>query len=253
MDPLLGPALLLALWGAVVSLDERGLFLGGFAHPLIAGSTAGWLAGEPWVGLWTGFLFQAIWPARVESGGNVPPAGGLAAVGATAVAVALGVPTLAPGGPWLAAALLPENESLHGGFWLAIVMIGLALALAARAWEKALRGRNLRRERAALAGPEDRLGRAVGSALLEAGGRGAILVALPMLIAGGLRDTLGMRSPLTSEWLDAAAAWMVPAFLALGLGGVAWTLRRPARAAILDWVLGAAAGTVAAVVWEQLR
>lgn len=247
--------LLLALWGAIVSLDERGIFFGGLASPLIAGMIAGTLVGEPSIGIWTGFLFQAIWPVRIDSGGNIPPAGGLAAVGATGVAVALGAPTSGPG-VWFpvgAAHAREANADLHGAFWIAIVILGLALALAARAWERSLRAGNGARSRAAIAGGHAALRGAIRVSLVQAALRGALLVALPMILAGSISGALSVRAPAHSTWLDSAAIWLLPAFLALGIGNLAWALRRPVRTAWLDWTLGATLGAGSALLLDRLR
>lgn len=248
--------LLLATWGAIVSLDERGVFLGGFTHPLLAGAVAGALVGEPAVGLWTGFLFQAIWPVRVESGGNIPPAGGLAAVGATGIAVSLGAPT--EPGEWFAGgnvsgAVSGNASTQHGAFWIAIVILGIAIALAARAWERSLRLRNGARARKGYARGIQGLAISMRAALAEAALRGAMLVGAPALLGAWLRGSLEGRAPSHSAWLDSAAVWLLPAFLALGLGNLAWAMRKPLRAAWVDWTVGATVGAGSALLLERLR
>jgi hypothetical protein len=238
--------LLLASWGAIVSLDERGVLFGGLAHPLVAGAAAGVLVGEPAIGIWSGFLFQAVWPVRLESGGNIPPAGGLAAVGATGVAVSLGAPSLPGVASW-------PDTSQHGAFWIAVVILGLAIALAARAWERSMRLRNGARAGKGYARGEEGLAISMRAALAEAALRGGVLVGVPALLAAWLRGSLAGRSPAQSGWLDGAAVWLLPAFLALGLGNLAWALRRPLRAAWLDWTVGVTVGAGSALLLERLR
>jgi hypothetical protein len=97
------------------------------------------------------------------------------------------------------------------------------------------------------------LKRSIRAALLDAALRGAALAGVPMLLAGAMRSILINRTPAGSSWLDSAALWLAPAFLALGSGSLAWALRRPVRVVWIDWALGATLGAGSALLLDQLQ
>src|SRR5690606_25723391 len=131
--------------------------------------------------------------------------------------------------------------------------VGLAIALAARSWERSLRVRNGARARRGYARGDRALAVSMRAALAEAALRGAVLVGAPAFLAAWVHRFLAERSPAPSGWLDAAAVWLLPAFLALGLGNLAWALRGPLRTAWLDWTVGATVGAGSALLLERLR
>ncbi|MCA9755029.1 MAG: hypothetical protein KDA27_04440 [Candidatus Eisenbacteria bacterium] len=78
----------LAALGALVELDERGLFAGILRTPVLVGALTGWVVGHAALGLAIGIVFALLWPAPFRSGGHRDPSPGIAAlVGAAAVAL----------------------------------------------------------------------------------------------------------------------------------------------------------------------
>ena len=83
------PFLCLATLGALVALDERGLFGGVVRTPVLVGVLAGSLCGHTALGLSVGLVFALLWPAPFRSGGHRAMSPGLAVlVGAGAVSLA---------------------------------------------------------------------------------------------------------------------------------------------------------------------
>ncbi len=219
---------LVLLWSAVVSLDERafGSFL--FHQPLVAASLAGAIMGDARGGMVAGLVFQALWPALFPIGGNLLPAVGPASVLAGAVAgwgarAGSGAhPGWASGGAGFGS--LPAAE----GILVLAVVLGLAAAWAGRLWERGTRARNEAREALALASraPLDRaLGRALALSYADTALRGIAVAGAGLAVA-----LLVLTRPETGRALANDAAVRLGralplAAVALGLGGLLLLLR----------------------------
>lgn len=219
----------LLLWGAFVSLDERGLFATAFASPFVAALGAGLLTQDVTSGVAFGLLFHSLFPVRVESGGQVPPSAGLAGVGAVAFLWAAGArldAVILPGETHAAAGALSDRNRLATLVAPSPVIpllafgLGLGIAEAGRRWERALRKRNGVRETAAVTqyddtasvesarGPRNRdplraLRRAQVLAASESAARGAVSVAAAIALGWSLRSTAlfdHRSAPVSHAW-----------------------------------------------------
>ena len=90
--------LLLSALGGVLALDATSLGQFMISRPLVAGTLAGWLLGDPVLGLEMGAILELFHIADMPTGGSRLPEPGPASVAAVAVAVAAGgAPGLALG------------------------------------------------------------------------------------------------------------------------------------------------------------
>ncbi len=199
--------LLLCLWFAAVTADQRALGPLVLHEPLVAAGVGGLILGHPTEGWWVGLMMQAIWPGLLPLGGSFPPlAGAGALVGTT----------------WLA--WMPPAA----GAWGPSVALGAALACSGvgiRIEERLRRCNERREERIFTAGHEERatLLQAHGClGLIEAGAAGlfiaSILVVLPLALLSALSPMLTGPAAVGEAH---AQRWVTPASVGLfALGGV---------------------------------
>ena len=215
---------LLLAWGTLVAVDLVSVPQALLSRPLVAGSVAGWIAGDVEAGLRAGALLELFALDVLPIGAVRYPDYGPASVVAA---------TLAAGVPWelslgLAAAL---------GLVLA-VLGGWSLQLVRR-----MNARAIQHRAAALAAGESRaIRRLQYGALMRDAARGALLTGVGLgavsLLAHGLRLDRGTALGLTLVCIGSA--------LAAAVNGA---LRSAGRGARLRWLAaGAAAGLLLAVL-----
>jgi mannose/fructose/N-acetylgalactosamine-specific phosphotransferase system component IIC len=216
--------LLLLVWGTLVALDLVSVPQAMLSRPLVAGTVAGWLAGDVEAGLRVGALLELFALDVLPIGAVRYPDYGPAAVAGAA---------LAAGAPW----------ELGLG-----VSVGVALVLAVLGgWSlKQVRRRNARaiqRRAAALAAGESGAIR-----LLQYGGiardaaRGALLTGLGLLVAWAVASGVQLDRQ-TAVGLTLVA---IGAALSAAASGAVRSAGRDAR---LRWLAaGVAAGTLLAVL-----
>ncbi len=176
---LLGSQSVLVLLGAIVALDQVAVAQLQLAHPLVAGTLAGAIGGEPLAGALVGALMGLILAGHRPVGGVVPPDSGVASV----IAAGSFARSIWAGSD-VSAARLGSSLALA-------ILLGLILADLGRHGEAWTRRRNLRFLQAAEAeGTPGAVSRAVGSALSLAALRGALTVAVAL--------------PLVTLWLNRA-------------------------------------------------
>lgn len=215
---------LLVLWGTLVGLDLVSVPQAMISRPLVAGTVAGWLAGDMEAGLRVGVLLELFALDVLPIGAVRYPDYGPATVVAAA---------LVAGAPW------ELGLGVGVGVALVLAVIGGWSLLLVRRWNV----RAIQRRAAALAAGETGAIR-----LLQYGGlardaaRGAVLTAGGLIVAwGGARwlpldrqTAVGLTLVAIGSALSAAAAGAV---------------RSAGRGARLKWlVAGAAAGTLLAVL-----
>ncbi|MEW6487862.1 MAG: PTS sugar transporter subunit IIC, partial [Thermodesulfobacteriota bacterium] len=143
----------LVVLGALLSLDRTALFQSMASRPLVGATAAGYLLGEPLLGLASGLLLELLWLMELPVGGWIPPdesvSGVLAGVFAaaapeawgpearTACAVLLAVPA-GMGCRWLDVGVRRWNGTLLRGV-LRDLEAGRRPALARAQWAGALR------------------------------------------------------------------------------------------------------------------
>jgi mannose/fructose/N-acetylgalactosamine-specific phosphotransferase system component IIC len=217
-------AALLVLWGALVGLDLVSVPQAMFSRPLVAGTVAGWLAGDVEAGLRVGVLLELFALDVLPIGAVRYPDYGPATVAATA---------LAAGAPWE----LGLGLSVTLGLLLA-VLGGWTLQLVRRS-----NARAIQQHAAALAAGESRAIRGLQyGALLRDAARGAGLTLLGLALAGGVtryvhldrRTAVGLTLVVIGASISAAA------------GGA---VRSAGRGARLKWLLaGVATGILLLVL-----
>jgi mannose/fructose/N-acetylgalactosamine-specific phosphotransferase system component IIC len=217
-------AALLVLWGAVVGLDLVSVPQAMLSRPLVAGTVAGWLAGDTEAGLRVGVLLELFALDVLPIGAVRYPDYGPATVAAAA---------LAAGAPWE----LGLGLSVTLGLLLA-VLGGWTLQLVRRSNARAIQHHS-----AALAAGESRAIRWLQyGALLRDGSRAAGLTLLGLALAWGVtryvhldrRTAVGLTLVVIGAGISAAA------------GGAARSAGRGAR---LKWLLaGVAAGILLVVL-----
>jgi mannose/fructose/N-acetylgalactosamine-specific phosphotransferase system component IIC len=216
--------LLLVVWGTVVALDLVSVPQAMISRPLVAGTVAGWLAGDVEAGLRVGALLELFALDVLPIGAVRYPDFGPAAVAGAA---------LAAGAPW------ELGLGLSVGLALVLAVLGGWNLKQVRRWN----ARAIQRRAAALAAGESGAIR-----VLQYGGiardaaRGALLTALGLLLAWALahgvqldrRTAVGLTLVAVGTALSAAAAGAV---------------RSAGRGARLRWLAaGVAAGTLLAVL-----
>lgn len=71
-------------------LDRTAAFQFMISRPIVAAPLTGWLLGDPLIGLQVGALVELLWLGRLPVGAAIPPDDTQVAVGATAMAIAMG-------------------------------------------------------------------------------------------------------------------------------------------------------------------
>ena len=216
-------ALLLVIWGTLVGLDLVSVPQAMVARPVIAGSVAGWLAGDVEAGLRVGVLFELFALDVLPVGAVRYPDYGPATVAATA---------LAADSPWQFAL------GLSAALGLTIAVLGgFSLQLVRRANARAIQHRSA----ALAAGESSAIRQLQYGSLLRDAARGAVLTTL------GLAAAWALAEPLTA--LDRSTALGLT-LVALGCGlsaGIGGALRSAGRGPRLRWLgAGALAGLIAA-------
>jgi PTS system mannose-specific IIC component len=216
--------LLLLVWGTVVALDLVSVPQALLSRPLVAGTVAGWLAGDVEAGLRVGVVLELFALDVLPIGAVRYPDYGPATVVGTALAV---------GAPW------ELGLGLSVGLGLLIAVLG--------GWSlQAVRRRNAhaiqRRAAALAAGDSSAIRKLQYGGLLRDTARGAALTALGLLATGALQRWLVLDRQ-TAVGLTLVA-------VGTGLSAVAGgAVRSAGRGARLKWlVAGAVAGIVLAVL-----
>jgi PTS system mannose-specific IIC component len=220
----LAQTLLLVLWGTLVAMDLVSVPQAMICRPLVAGTVAGWIAGDVEAGLRVGVLFELFALDVLPIGAVRYPDYGPATVAATAFAA---------GAPW------------ELGLGVSVAL-GLVLAVAGE-WSlqlvRRINARAIQHSAAALAAGEGpAIRRLQYGSLLRDAARGAALTALGLLVSWALASTLR---------LDRATAL---GLTLVGIGSalcaaVNGAIRSAGRDARLRWLLGGAAvGVILAVL-----
>lgn len=252
IDPSVRVVLLL-LWGAIVSLDERAWGSYMLHQPLVAGTVAGALLGSVQSGLAAGLILQCFWPALQPVGGDLLPAVGLAGVLAGAVAawgtrLAASGADPSPHDSWFSRGTGPSflgGSSPPGGPLFFAVTLGLLAAWAGRSWERATRRRNAAREERALRSSAplgEELGRALRAALADSSLRGVVIVGAGLGLAALLFFWPAAARGLATLSARPVGSSLRLVALALGLGALAHVFGAPRRRHATDLLLGLAAG-----------
>lgn len=217
-------AILLLLWGTAVAVDLVSVPQALLARPVVAGSVAGWILGDPIAGLRVGVLFELFALDVLPIGAVRYPDYGPATV--AAVAAAAGVPWELGLG---VAASLGLLVAVAGGWSLQIIRRANAQAV--------------QRHAAALAAGESRAIRALQYACLGRDAfRGAVLTLFGLALAWLVTTTLSVD--------DTTAVTLTLVTIGTGLAAVvAGALRSAGRGSRAAWLAaGAAAGTVVAAL-----
>jgi hypothetical protein len=226
---------LLLLWAAVVSLDERAFGSYMFHQPLVAGWVAGAIVGHAQGGLAAGLVFQCLWPGLLPIGGDLLPSVGIASVLAGAV-TGWGSHLVGTRAVWTA------NGPLFFG-----VSLGLPAGWFGMLWERATRERNARREQAALASGaplEEALAGALRASYADTALRGVVVVGGGILLAATVYLwPAAIRILGASPCSDLGASLRLAA-LGLGLGVLLFALGGARRKHVAELIWGLAAGII---------
>jgi PTS system mannose-specific IIC component len=215
-EPTLSQALLLVLWGTLVAVDLVSVPQAMICRPLVAGTIAGWIAGDIEAGLRVGVLFELFALDVLPIGAVRYPDYGPATVAATAFAV---------GAPWE----LGLGVSAALGLVLAVAG-GWSLQLVRRT-----NARAIQHSAAALAAGEGpAIRRLQYGSLLRDAARGAVLTAIGLLASWLLASTLRLDRA-TALGLTLVA---IGSALSAAANGA---IRSAGRDARLRWLLGGAA------------
>jgi PTS system mannose-specific IIC component len=214
----------LLIWGTLVGLDLVSVPQAMISRPLVAGTVAGWLAGDMAAGLRMGVLFELFALDVLPVGAVRYPDYGPATVVAAAFAAGM---------PWE----LSLGVSAALGLVLA-VLGGLSLQVVRR-WN----ARAIQRKAAALSAGESSAIRWLQyGGLLRDAVRGFILTLLGLVLASTITDSLRI------DRVTAVALTLV----AVGSGlsaGASGAFRSSGRGVRLKWLLGGlVAGTILAVL-----
>jgi mannose/fructose/N-acetylgalactosamine-specific phosphotransferase system component IIC len=214
----------LLLWGSLVGLDLVSVPQAMISRPLVAGTVAGWLAGDMEAGLRIGVLFELFALGVLPVGAVRYPDYGPATVAAAAMGA---------GAPWE----LSVGVSTAMGLVLA-VLGGWSLQVVRR-WN----ARAIQRRAAALSAGESSAIRWLQyGGLLRDAVRGLILTLLGLLLAATIADSLR----LDRETAVALTLVAVGSALSAAASGA---FRSSGRGARLKWLIGGlAVGTLIAVL-----
>ncbi|MFL5403280.1 MAG: PTS sugar transporter subunit IIC [Gemmatimonadales bacterium] len=214
----------LLLWGSLVGLDLVSVPQAMISRPLVAGTVAGWLAGDMEAGLRIGVLFELFALDVLPVGAVRYPDYGPATVVAAA---------LAAGAPW-------ELElGVSAALGLVLAVIGGWSLLVVRRWN----ARAIQRKSAALAAGESSAIRWLqyGGVLRDAV-RGFILTLLGLVLASTITESLRLDRP-TAVALTLVA---IGSALSAAAGGA---FRSSGRGTRLKWLIGGlVVGTIIAVL-----
>jgi mannose/fructose/N-acetylgalactosamine-specific phosphotransferase system component IIC len=223
-DLSLADALLLVIWGTLVGLDLVSVPQAMMARPVVAGTVAGWLAGDVEAGLRVGVLFELFALDVLPFGAVRYPDYGPATVAGTA---------LAADSPWQFALGLSAALGL-----VVAVLGGLSLQLVRRANARAIQHRSA----ALAAGESGAIRRLQYGSLLRDAVRGAALTALGLACAAVLTHY---------AWLDRSTALGLT-LVAVGCGlsaVIGGALRSAGRGPRLRWLgAGALVGLIVAAL-----
>jgi mannose/fructose/N-acetylgalactosamine-specific phosphotransferase system component IIC len=214
----------LLVWGSLVALDLVSVPQAMIARPIVAGTVAGWLAGDLEAGLRIGVLFELFALDVLPAGAARYPDYGPATVSAAA---------LAAGAPW-------ELElGISVALGLVLALLGGWSLLVVRRWN----ARAIQRQAAALAaGESSAIRRLQYGGVLRDATRGFILTLLGLVLASTILESLRMERP-TAVALTLVAIGSALAAAASG------ALRSSGRGIRLKWlVAGLVVGTVVLVL-----
>jgi mannose/fructose/N-acetylgalactosamine-specific phosphotransferase system component IIC len=214
----------LLIWGSLVGLDLVSVPQAMISRPLVAGTVAGWIAGDLEAGLRLGVLFELFALDVLPVGAVRYPDYGPA----TVVAAAFAANT-----PWA----LSLGVSAALGLVLA-VLGGWSLQVVRR-WN----ARAIQRKAAALsAGESSAIRRLQYGGILRDAVRGFILTLLGLVLASTITDSVRI------DRVTAVALTLVSIGSALS-AGASGAFRSSGRGVRLKWLLGGAiAGTIIAVL-----
>ncbi len=190
-------------------LDRTAAFQFMVSRPIVTAPLVGWLLGEPLTGLQVGALVELLWLGRLPIGAAIPPDDTQVAVGATALAIAMG--------HYLGLAGFP--------FTVLAVLTALPIGKIGQVFERLARQRNgrlLQRSEAALAAGHLRV---IERSHLQGIGHFALssLATYSVIIAGGSLF-LYLLAPLLIEPVREVASWMRLAFILIGTAVILGTI-----------------------------
>ncbi len=87
---ILGDLLLGALVSLICGLDRTAVLQVMISRPIVAAPLAGWVLGDPLVGLQIGLLVELLWLARLPVGAAIPPDDTQVAIASTVLAIGFG-------------------------------------------------------------------------------------------------------------------------------------------------------------------
>jgi mannose/fructose/N-acetylgalactosamine-specific phosphotransferase system component IIC len=214
----------LLVWGSLVGLDLVSVPQAMISRPLVAGTVAGWLAGDAEAGLRIGVLFELFALDVLPVGAVRYPDYGPATVAAAA---------LAAGTPW------ELSLGVSAALGLVLAVVGGWSLQVVRRWN----ARAIQRKAAALSAGESSAIRWLQyGGLLRDAVRGFILTLLGLILASTITDSLRVDRP------TAVALTLVAIGAALSAGGSA-AFRSSGRGDRLKWLVGGlVVGTLIAVL-----
>jgi mannose/fructose/N-acetylgalactosamine-specific phosphotransferase system component IIC len=214
----------LLVWGSLVGLDLVSVPQAMISRPLVAGTVAGWLAGDVEAGLRIGVLFELFALDVLPVGAVRYPDYGPATVVAAA---------LAAGTPW------ELSLGVSAALGLVLAVVGGWSLQVVRRWN----ARAIQRKAAALSAGESSAIRWLQyGGLLRDAVRGFILTLLGLILASTITDSLRV------DRRTAVALTLVSIGCALSAGGSA-AFRSSGRGGRLKWLVGGlVVGTLIAVL-----
>jgi PTS system mannose-specific IIC component len=214
----------LLIWGSVVGLDLVSVPQAMISRPLVAGTVAGWLAGDVEAGLRMGVLFELFALDVLPAGAVRYPDYGPATVVASAFAA---------GTPW------ELSLGVSAALGLVLAVLGGWSLQVVRRWN----ARAIQRKTAALsAGESSAIRRLQYGGILRDAVRGFILTLLGLVLASTITDSVRI------DRVTAVALTLVSIGSALSAGASAG-FRSSGRGVRLKWLLGGLiAGTIIAVL-----
>ena len=214
----------LLLWGTLVGLDLVSVPQAMISRPLVAGTVAGWLAGDVEAGLRIGVVFELFALDVLPVGAVRYPDYGPATVAAV---------TLGAGAPW------ELSLGLSAALGLVLALLGGWSLQIVRRWN----ARAIQRRAAALAaGESSAIRRLQYGALLRDAARGFILTLLGIVLASTIKGMVR----LDRQTAVALTLVAIGSALAAAVNGA---FRSSGRGARLKWLLaGAGVGVLLAML-----